>query len=400
MTASDTDTFTGTLTPAQILKAPSAARYQDEHRLWQGIPSVEITDGGRLFANWYTGMDTETSGNFVVVAISDDSGDTWISPRYVVEHPDPTVRVYDPCLWRDPRGRLWLFWNQSSGFFDGRVGAWFSVSANPDDHEPSWSEPRRIGNGLMMNKPTVLTDGTWLFPLAIWACHTPTEDHPEVADERFSNVYASDDEGLTFTLRGSADVPNRSFDEHMVVQRRDESLWMLVRCFDGVGESFSTDAGRTWTPGRRSTEVDGPCSRFHIRRMPSGNLLMINHADFGERRTVAEIEQQGDVKSWKGRTNLTAFLSEDDGKTWPHRLLLDDRDDVSYPDAAVSADGSIFVVYDHDRFGDRAIYLSRLTEADIVRGRWTTTGPHTGLLVNRALAIPETATPETETVSA
>ena len=388
-TESPTDMPTGTMTPARILNAPSAARYQDDHRLWQGIPSVEITDGGRLYANWYTGMDTETSGNFVVVAISDDSGETWTAPRFVVEHSDPHVRVYDPCLWRDPRGRLWLTWNQSAGFFDGRVGAWFAISENPDADDPTWSEPRRIGNGIMMNKPTVLSDGTWLFPTAIWNCHTPTEDHPEVSDEYFSNVYASTDAGATFALRGSADVPNRSFDEHMVVERLDGSLWMLVRCFDGVGEAVSTDAGRTWTSGRKSEDVDGPCSRFHIRRLPSGNLLMINHADFGERRTVEEIHTQGDVKSWRGRTNLTAFLSADDGKTWPHRLLLDDRDDVSYPDAAVGQDGSIYVVYDHDRFGDRAIYLSRLTETDILNGRWTSPGSHTRHLVNRALALPE-----------
>ncbi|MBY4128156.1 exo-alpha-sialidase [Rhodococcus fascians] len=377
------------MAPAAILSAPTAARYQDDHRLWQGIPSVEITDGGRLYANWYTGMDTETNGNFVVVATSDDAGETWVSPRFVVEHPDREVRVYDPCLWRDPLGRLWLTWNQSAGFFDGRVGAWFAVSDNPDADEPIWSAPRRIGNGLMMNKPTVLSNGTWLFPTAIWACHPPAEDHPEVADEYFSNVYASTDKGESFQLCGGADVPNRSFDEHMIVEREDRSLWMLVRCFDGIGESFSTDGGRTWSPGRASATVDGPCSRFHIRRLASGNLLMINHADFGDRRSVEELERQGNVKSWKGRTNLTAFLSLDDGRTWPHRLLLDDRDDVSYPDAAVDDSGRIFVVYDHDRFGDRAIYLSRFTEDDVVGGKFESPSSDTALLVNRALALPE-----------
>ena len=112
----DAPSRTGTLTPPNILSRPAAARYQDRHRLWQGIPSVEATAGARLFANWYSGMDTETGGNFVVVTTSDDGGDTWTGPRWVVEHPDPEVRVYDPCLWRDPRGRLWLTWNQSRDF--------------------------------------------------------------------------------------------------------------------------------------------------------------------------------------------------------------------------------------------------------------------------------------------
>ncbi|MBV7671761.1 glycoside hydrolase [Streptomyces halstedii] len=380
-------TRTGTMTPARIHPSPTGARYQDAHRRWQGIPSVERTPGGRLYANWYTGMETETGGNFVVITSSDDDGTTWTGPRFVVEHDDPEVRVYDPCLWRDPAGRLWATWNQSRDFFDGRIGVWAATSDNPDDDEPVWTAPRRIANGIMMNKPTVLADGTWLFPAAIWACHTPTEEHA-LESERFSNVYVSRDQGETFSYLGGADVPNRSFDEHMVVEKRDGELWMLVRCFDGVGESFSEDGGRTWSPGRRS-HIDGPCSRFHIRRLPSGRLLMINHADFGDRRSREEIEKQGNVKVWKGRTNLTAFLSDDDGATWPHRLLLDDRDDVSYPDAAIGPDGRVFVVYDHDRFGDRAVYLARFTEDDILAGRMDSTGSATRIVVNRALALPE-----------
>ncbi|MBN0040810.1 exo-alpha-sialidase [Cellulosimicrobium cellulans] len=374
----------GTMAPARVLTNPTEDRFQDEHRMWQGIPSIERTAGGRLYVDWYSGMETETGGNFVVVTTSDDDGRTWSGPRFVVEHPDPEVRVYDPALWRDPSDRLWMFWNQSRDFFDGRVGVWVSVSDDPDADTPSWSAPRRIANGLQMNKPTVLSDGTWLFPTAIWACHEPTEQHALEA-ERFSNVYASTDQGRTIEYRGSADVPNRSFDEHMVVEKQDGTLWMLVRCFDGVGESFSSDGGRTWTPGRRS-HVDGPCSRFHVRRLPSGRLLMVNHVDFGERRTVEELELQGNVKEWKGRTNLTALLSDDDGATWPHRLLLDDREDVSYPDAAIGPDGQIFVTYDHDRFGDRGIYLARITEDDILAGSVSSPGSALRVLVNRALA--------------
>src|SRR5690554_7952431 len=62
----------GTLTAARILDRPDSDRYQDRYRLWQGIPSIERTRGGRLYANWYSGMATETGGNFVVVTSSDD----------------------------------------------------------------------------------------------------------------------------------------------------------------------------------------------------------------------------------------------------------------------------------------------------------------------------------------
>src|SRR5687767_9841626 len=130
----------GTMTPARIQQRPGEAKYQDAHRKWQGIPSIERTNGGRLYVNWYTGMETETGGNFVVATTSDDDGRTWAGPRFVVEHDDPEVRVYDPALWRDPNGRLWLFWNQSRDFFDGRVGVWAAVSNDADADEPRWSE--------------------------------------------------------------------------------------------------------------------------------------------------------------------------------------------------------------------------------------------------------------------
>ena len=50
------------------------------------------------------------------------------------------------------------------------------------------------------------------------------------------------------------------------------------------------------------------------------------------------------------RTHLTAFLSEDDGATWPHRLLLDERE-TSYPDAVEGSDGTLHIVHDFQRKG-------------------------------------------------
>jgi hypothetical protein len=382
-----------TMTPPTILTRPTADRYQDAHRLWQGIASVGRTPGGRLFANWYSGMETERGGNFIVVTVSDDNGDTWRSPEFIVEHDDPGVRCYDPCLWTDPSGRLWMTWNQSHEFFDGRCGVWASVSENPDAETPVWSEPRRIANGIMMNKPIVTTAGEWLFPCAIWSDHQPTEEHPDLAGERFSNVYASTDSGATVEYRGGADVPNRQFDEHMIVEKNDGTLWMLVRCYDGVGEAFSDDGGRTWRDARHS-HIDGPCSRFHIRRLASGRLLMINHTGVETRLSREEVAAQGNVKVWKGRTNLTAMISDDDGETWPYKLLLDDRHDISYPDAVEGEDGEIFVVYDRERMTEREILMARISEDEILAGQLTRPESRTQMVINKALAEPENA-PET-----
>ena len=30
-------------------------KYTTEHRIWQGIPSIEVTKGGRIFSTFYSG---------------------------------------------------------------------------------------------------------------------------------------------------------------------------------------------------------------------------------------------------------------------------------------------------------------------------------------------------------
>lgn len=378
------------LTPARVYVNASQERFQDSYRRWQGIPSIEVSKKGRIFINFYSGQDAEVGGNIMVLCVSDDGGKTFRSCETVIEHPDPACRIYDPNLWFAPDGTLWMFYTQARGFNDGRSGVWAVTCRYPDETPLVWSEPRRIANGIMMNKPLITRKGTWLFPCAIW-CDTsgsiPAERHG-LENEQFSNVYASEDEGHTIVLRGHADVPNRSFDEHMLVERKDGSLWMLVRTFDGIGESFSYDNGYTWTPGRKS-HIDGPCSRFHIRRLRSGRLLMVNHYHFEQRIDLDDIMSQGNVKSWKGRSHLTALLSEDDGATWPYSLLLDERNEVSYPDAAEGDDGYLYITYDHERVKEREILMARITEEDILKGSLTGENSSLRILVNKALGQPD-----------
>lgn len=351
-------------------------QYRSEHRLWQGIPSVERAADGRLYATWYSGGKTEDPDNYVLLVRSADEGATWSEPILVIDPPG-LVRAFDPNLWTDPRGRLWLFWSQSYELFDGRVGVWCIVCDDPHALTLAWSPPRRLCNGIMLNKPTVLGSGEWLFPAALWrpsawlaADYPGFAQHPELDGERFSNVFVTTDEGASFELLGQADVPGRVFDEHMIVERRDGSLWMLVRTDYGIGESVSTDRGHTWSPGQDSG-LGGPCSRFFIRRLHSGALLLVNHHDY------------------TGRSNLTALLSDDDGRSWPHRLLLDPREQVSYPDGFQSAEGPatsrpIHIIYDRERYGAREILLATVTEEDIRAGAPKSAGCRLQHVVSKA----------------
>jgi len=377
------------LQPAKLFPYPTEDRFSDTYRRWQGIPSIAVSPKGRIFVNFYTGQAAEVGGNIMLLCTSDDHGKSFRN-TLVAEHPHPECRLYDPALWLDPHGRMWIFWAQAHGFHDARSGVWCSICEDPDASVLQFGVPRRIANGIMINKPIVTKDNAWLFPCCLWhdGCGAPpTEDHG-LDSEKYSNVYVSYDNGKTISYLGSADVPQRSFDESMIVEKKDGTLWMLVRTFYGIGESFSHDGGKTWAPGKPS-HIEGPCSRFHISRLKSGRLLMINHYHFTERIDLDDIMSQGNVKSWKGRSHLTAMLSEDDGASWPYTLLLDERNEVSYPDAAEGEDGYIYVTYDWQRVKQREILMARFTEKEILHGKIEDQASRLRILVNKALGQPD-----------
>ena len=313
-------------------------------RKFQGIPSLAISPEGQLWATWYAGITPgEDQNNYVVISSSGDSGKNWTEDLIIDPDAEGPVRAFDPELWLDPEGRLWSFWAQTIGHDGTIAGVWARINEDPDSEDSNWSPPRRLTDGIMMCKPTVLSSGEWILPASTWR-----------DTDNSARVMISTDKGQTFSLRGACNVPEevRSFDEHMIVERKDKSLWMLVRTKYGIGESVSKDRGETWSALAPSS-IQHPSARFFIRRLSSGNMLLVKHGPIAKRT---------------GRSHLTAYLSEDDGFTWSGGLLLDERSGVSYPDGQQSPDGTIHIIYDYSRTGDREILMATFTEEDVVAG--------------------------------
>lgn len=340
-------------TPLFLSPPEHAGSPKTEHavtnRGFQGIPSLAVSAGGRLWVTWYAGITPdEDENNYVVLSTSGDNGATW-QEALVVDPDGPGVlRAFDPVTWVDPQGRLWLFWAQAV-LRETDAHTWAMVTENPDAENPEWGDPRLLAPGVMMCKPTVLSDGTWLLPISDWEGRR--KKIPEAAT---AQVWVSTDQGKTVSLRGAALIPveHRTYDEQMFVERKDGSLWMLVRTRYGIGESISTDGGRTW-PEVTPSQIPHPAARFFISRLNSGDLLLVKHGPV-DRRTR--------------RSHLTAFISADDGRTWDGGLLLDERMHISYPDGQQTADGRIYIVYDYRRISARQIFMADFLEEDIRRG--------------------------------
>jgi hypothetical protein len=330
----------------------------DYDRLDYGMTiGIERTPKGRLWACWVAGGDSPKA--FFVLATSDDDGETWSKPRLVVDahsrHLPMDRSVLVGNLWTDPLDRLWLIFDQSMDMFDGRAGVWAAVCANPDADQPAWSAPRRIWHGVTLNKPTVLSTGEWMLPVSLDQREGFGQFKglfTELDPVRGANVFVSADRGATWQRRGAALFPNPDWHEHMIVERKDGTLWMLARTAKGIMQTTSTDGGRTWAVPTEPPGIRQPNARFHIRRLASRRLLLVKHGDA--------------VDAHQGRMKLSAWLSEDDGRTWQGGLILDERTGVSYPDGFQAPDGTIYISYDRNRAIDGEILLARFTEADIL----------------------------------
>jgi len=316
------------------------------NRAFTGIPSLAIADNGRLWATWYAGPTPgEDANTYVVLTTSSDGGKTW--REKAVADPDEAGprRTFDPQLWIAPDGKMRWCWTELNTRDSTKEVLWMMVLSEPSSEDPPWEKPVLIarGHAVMMGKPLVLSTGEWVFPVA------------SRFEERSSGMVVSTDGGKTWMLRGGATLPKaaRLFDEHSFVERRDGSVWVLARTKFGIAESVSTDRGATWAPMRPSW-LQHTSARFFIRRLASGNLLLVKHCPLFK-----------DV----GRSKLTAYLSTDDGATWKGGLLLDERTGVSYPDGQQTADGQIHVVYDYDRIGASQILLASFREADVLSGK-------------------------------
>lgn len=307
---------------------------QSEDRKWNGIASIERTPGGRLYCVSYTGDEREPRpGNRVILCWSDDGGEHWTEPITIGERPG-TVSCVDPCIWMDPRGRMWIQYTADDVGFKRPLSVRVSLRCDdPDTDEPQLDDLGvfcpEAGTVFTLNRATILTDGRVLVPLVY--CQDPTE--PEQHYFRRPQLLGcaiSDDECESWRLSDRAEAPDSWSNENMVVELQDGRVWMLARSRQGhLWQCFSDDGGETWGEVTAS-DIPNPSSRFYIGRLQSGGLMLINNP--------------GD-----SRDPMDVWLSEDEGATWPHRATLMEGATIAYPDAVQDDSGLIHCVVDVDR---------------------------------------------------
>ena len=327
--------------------------YKPSSRKWTG-PSTVIKSGNNIFVAWQTGGPKEPDiHNYIVIAVSSDNGSTWIDPFIIVDYDN--VMLTCPMFYFNKVGQLYmLFYKNQQGVY-----ALPLYNSSEDLSEIYYDEPFFIGvKNSSFTKPTKLEDGRIAYISGM-------------ANKKGSACFIySNNDGLSYNygteIESVAPESARQYSESSLVELSDGRLWALRRLENavngGIEQSFSTDGGVTWSVFNSDlpSQIRSPGSRFTMGRLKSGALLFITNA-----------EGMGPVNRYK----MTAYLSTDDGKTWPYSLRLDNHLS-SYPDFYQDEEGTIYACFDKDRYGEASMRVCIFTENDVKQGEWNSEKAH------------------------
>ena len=268
---------------------------------------------------------------------STDNGKNWSEPVVVAQ--GGNGKTYgDPAVVLDKKtGNLICMFVGDQGLWNAtpynRQGIYVSKST---DNGVSWSEPVAITDQVYANHSSwyagfagsghglCLKDGRLMFVLAIRATSATGVPLHNYA------IY-SDDGGDNWTL--STNAATTAGDEAKVVELEDGDILMSIRNPSKGNRIFckSTDRGQTWGKAYFETELKDPACNGDIIRYSYST----DEGSEGKSRLLHSLPE-----STTTRENVTIYLSEDDGETWPIKKRLVDGYSA-YSSLTVLSDGTI-----------------------------------------------------------
>lgn len=299
-----------------------------------------------LVAAWFAG--TKEGAPDVGIFVARQVKGAWTEPVEVatgVQKDGTRHPCWNPVLFETSAGTLTLFY---------KVGptprTWWGVQRISRDAGKTWSEAERLPDGILgpvKNKPIRLPDG-----VLVSGSSTETDTRPSVWRVHFER---STDSGKTWTIVRPA-VASGEVDaiQPSVLQHPGGRLQAVGRTRAGrVFETWSTDAGRTWSALTLTTLPNPSAGTDAVTLADGRQLIVYNHTP-------------------KGRTPLNVALS-DDGKTWSAAVVLErEPGEYSYPAVMQAADGMIHITYTWKRLRIKHVVLDpkRLRATPMTDGRW------------------------------
>ena len=314
--APPTDVFVGGQGGHPVYRIPSALRLE-------GAPSP-----GRIVAMAEArGSMADVGSNDLVMRTSDDGGVTWSAQRTVL-HVDGRS-MNNPCLVQSVRGphpgRLLLMAQSYPERCDERcVQPGFeadptgdrtcrTVVVHSDDAGTTWSAPREVTR--QVKRAAIVTSTATGPGIGIQLANGPHAGRilmpfNEGPFDRW-NVYSavSDDGGDTWRMGDVAPTPRPGrANEVQFFERRDGTVVLNARQHHGArrrATAESRDGGMTWSAIADVPELPDPQCMAGVVSL-GGGVVAFSGCDSESRRALG-----------------TLWISRDDGRTWPAKMLVE-----------------------------------------------------------------------------
>ncbi len=305
------------------------------------IPAIVRATDGSIIA--FAEGRVQDCGDFghvdIVYKKSTDAGASWTPLRKLLDHESPQVGNPAPVVLTetgDHQGRIITYYNTGiASEWDTRNGkglreVWYSYS---DDHGTAWSAPVNITTQVHRpNRPDInaeyayqedwrsyaltpghgiqLHHGPHKGRIFIAANHSAGPPEDDFAEYR-SHAFYSDNEGSSYTLSDDIDVP--SSNEAIAAQLSDGRVMMNIRQQNGEERrrliALSDDGGASWQDIHFDQDLVDPVCQ--------ASLLAYRSSDEGDWLIFSNPESTTD------RERMTIKLSQDDGKSWTVKKLID-----------------------------------------------------------------------------
>lgn len=283
---------------------------------------------GRLMTIFGTTAGPEVDiTNRVYIAFSGDEGVTWTGLRVLADSSQGSISR-NPCCYVHSDGTIFAFYNWVR---DGFFAICYQTSR---DGGETWGErvpmdiPTQAG---LLSSAIRLKDGRIVLPIY--------REREKGSDHWLGAMMLSNDDGKTWTLGGDFDVDCRQgVTEPSVAELSNGDIYCLMRTTTGYQyQSWSRDRGLTWEKPTQSA-FPSPNACATLKRLASGHLIFI--------------WDNNELSGGNGTPRYPFFvaMSEDDGKTWPYRKMIETgmgSEQLSNFGATQTKSGMVVTVLNH-----------------------------------------------------